>query len=68
MITVSVHCPRSHSDEIYRHGLGHVANYTQEMLFCKKVCLKFCFFRKNRMPRLMFSDDQYERISSFLPG
>ncbi|OZI15236.1 hypothetical protein CE195_03015 [Sodalis-like symbiont of Philaenus spumarius] len=21
MITVSVHCPRCHSDEIYRHGL-----------------------------------------------
>ncbi|OZI15168.1 hypothetical protein CE195_03635 [Sodalis-like symbiont of Philaenus spumarius] len=21
MITVSVHCPRRHSDEIYRHGL-----------------------------------------------
>ncbi|OZI14350.1 hypothetical protein CE195_09300 [Sodalis-like symbiont of Philaenus spumarius] len=21
MVTVSVHCPRCHSDEIYRHGL-----------------------------------------------
>ncbi|OZI13845.1 hypothetical protein CE195_12515 [Sodalis-like symbiont of Philaenus spumarius] len=21
MVTVSVHCPRYHSDEIYRHGL-----------------------------------------------
>ncbi|OZI15037.1 hypothetical protein CE195_04525 [Sodalis-like symbiont of Philaenus spumarius] len=22
MITVSVHCPRCHSDELYRHGLS----------------------------------------------
>ncbi|OZI15509.1 hypothetical protein CE195_01020 [Sodalis-like symbiont of Philaenus spumarius] len=44
MITVSVHCPRCHSDEIYRHGLGPVDNNNQELLCCKKVCLHSVFF------------------------
>ncbi|OZI14677.1 hypothetical protein CE195_07045 [Sodalis-like symbiont of Philaenus spumarius] len=37
MITVSVHCPRCHSDEIYRHGLSPTKREHFRCQCCRRV-------------------------------
>ncbi|OZI14682.1 hypothetical protein CE195_07035 [Sodalis-like symbiont of Philaenus spumarius] len=37
MITVSVHCPGCHSDEIYRHGLSPTQRERFRCQCCRRV-------------------------------
>ncbi|EAX9453842.1 hypothetical protein FM906_22775, partial [Salmonella enterica] len=48
MVTVTVHCPRCHSDEIYRHGCSSSRHERFRCRSCKRVFQLSCICKARK--------------------